>query len=427
MYYFVFGVISWSIHSIRSLNLSYRKKLKRKNLSLTPFSLAAACFPPSSLPPARPTPSWAGWRVAHLARPPPRASPSFGTTGWRARPSSRGSVARLGAAQLGGPAAPCAPQRPRSLRARARWAVAQPPPPLVGPTSQPHHHAPVHLLSPTHIFSPSPHAARPSPPPHPRRSEPPPSTPSARPSSHGEPRLPLFFLAPPLLPHPGPCLPRPLAQHGHGACAPPPSRPPPCALPAAPRLGAAVPARPIPGGLGVLMAWPRRARATRPWRPSLERPRPVRPLSCAARPPAPLSAFGVVSARSAWSRRAQLGPGTAMAWWRGPAPALARHGPFAVWPRPGAASALAVAVPLRSTARAQLGPGVCATRQRGLARACSRGARSALARLAVPSAHSSTPLAVPVYPPPPPPPCTSCVVIALFISINGTQFRNWLR
>jgi hypothetical protein len=326
MYYFVFGVISWSIHSIRSLNLSYRKKLKRKNLSLTPFSLAAACFPPSSLPPARPTPSWAGWRVAHLARPPPRASPSFGTTGWRARPSSRGSVARLGAAQLGGPAAPCAPQRPRSLRARARWAVAQPPPPLVGPTSQPHHHAPVHLLSPTHIFSPSPHAARPSPPPHPRRSEPPPSTPSARPSSHGEPRLPLFFLAPPLLPHPGPCLPRPLAQHGHGACAPPPL----ASSPLCPACGA--PAR--RGGSGSPHPWrPRRAHGVAPAcprdaamapQPGAASPSPAPVLRSAASCPAQrirrgLSALGVVPARSARPRHghgvvARPGPCPCPAW-----------------------------------------------------------------------------------------------------------------
>jgi hypothetical protein len=58
---------------------------------------------------------------------------------------------------------------------------------------------------------------------------------------------------------------------------------------------------------------------------------------------------------------------------------------------PGAASARAVVVPLRSAARAQLGPGVCATRQCGLARTCSRGARGALARLVVPSARSSIP------------------------------------
>jgi hypothetical protein len=177
---------------------------------------------------------------------------------------------------------------------------------------------------------------------------------------------------------------------------PPPSCPPPCALPAVPRcvrpspasprslvrasavarpgptralarLGTAVPARPRPGGLGVL--------AARPWLPGSEWPRPVRPLSCAAWPPALLGAFGVASARSAWSWHAQLGPGAAMAWWRGPAPALARHGPCAAWPRPGAASARAVAVPLRSAARAQPGPGVCATRSRRVSAALRARAR----------------------------------------------------
>jgi hypothetical protein len=366
MYYFVFGVISWSIHSIRSLNLSYRKKLKRKNLSLTPFSLAAACFPPSSLPPARPTPSWAGWRVAHLARPPPRASPSFGTTGWRARPSSRGSVARLGAAQLGGPAAPCAPQRPRSLRARARWAVAQPPPPLVGPTSQPHHHAPVHLLSPTHIFSPSPHAARPSPPPHPRRSEPPPSTPSARPSSHGEPRLPLFFLAPPLLPHPGPCLPRPLAQHGHGACAPPPRVLP--LVPCLRRPGSARRFRLAPSLAASACSWrgpgvpARRGHGAPAW------------SGLAQSGPCPAQR-GLLprSAHSAWSQRARRGPGALSS-----APARPwRGGAARPLPLPGMAPSQCGPDPARLRLSRSRCPCV-ARRVRSSAPACARHVSAAL-------------------------------------------------
>jgi hypothetical protein len=82
---------------------------------------------------------------------------------------------------------------PRFLHARARWAVAQPPPPLVGPTYQPHtkNYLPAHLLYPSDARSFSL-----SPPRRPRR----PSTPSACTAfaPHGEPPSPLLtpFLAP---------------------------------------------------------------------------------------------------------------------------------------------------------------------------------------------------------------------------------------
>jgi hypothetical protein len=148
MYYFVCGVISWSIHSIRSLNLSNRKKLKRKNLSLTPFSPAAACFPPPLYPlrgpphlgpaGARPT-----WRDLPLVPPPPLGRPA-GERG-PARAAARPDLARPNSAAQPPPAplnapAPSARVRAGQLPSRRR--------PSWGPLVSPHLHAPVHLLSP---------------------------------------------------------------------------------------------------------------------------------------------------------------------------------------------------------------------------------------------------------------------------------------
>jgi hypothetical protein len=64
---------------------------------------------------------------------------------------------------------------------------------------------------------------------------------------------------------------------------------------------------------------------------------------------------------------------------------------------------------------------VCDASVRPCTRACSRGAST---RLIVLSTRSSTPRRARL---PPPPPYTPCVVIALFVSINGTRFRNLLR
>jgi hypothetical protein len=123
--------------------------------------------------------------------------------------------------------------------------------------------------------------------------------------------------------------------------------------------------------------------------------------------------------------------------WRGPASARRAR------PRPPGALAAARPLPLHDMAPAQRGPGpaqlrlarprcpcvarhvrssapTCARLVRDAsARPCApclRGARGALARLAVPPAHSSTPRRARL---PPPPPCILCVLITLFISLNG--------
>jgi hypothetical protein len=146
---------------------------------------------------------------------------------------------------------------------------------------------------PTHVFSPSPHEARPSPPPRPRRSEPLPSTSSARPSSRCEPRLTLLFLAPPPLPRPGPCLPRPLARPTMAACLPRLARPFPwrgVPRPSSRRPGVLAPARPLGARahsrLGAWSWHPRcgvargQARGHLPWRvcPLVARRGPLRAL-----------------------------------------------------------------------------------------------------------------------------------------------------
>jgi hypothetical protein len=153
MYYFVFGVISWSIHSIRSLNLSNRKKLKRKNLSLTPFSLAATCFPPPLYPlrgPPRlgPAGAWPTWRGLPLVPPPPLGR-SAGERG-PARVAARTGLARPNSAALPPPAplnapAPSARVHAGQLPSRRRpwWG------PPVSPTTMP-----LFISSPQRTYSP---------------------------------------------------------------------------------------------------------------------------------------------------------------------------------------------------------------------------------------------------------------------------------
>jgi hypothetical protein len=189
-------------------------------------------------------------------------------------------------------------------------------------------------------------------------------------------------------PRPCPCPAR--CARGHGARRPSSRGPVPARGPRAwpwrgPLLGAAFPA---------------------PTRLAPIQPRPCPERSWRARPARrPCSRRSAACPRPAWLPSPNRRPGVL---------AMARLGPCpcTTWP-------------LRSATRAQLGPSVCATRSRRVSAALRARAREARAVLW----HSSPcprcarlPLDVPVYPP-----CTSCVVIALFISINGTQFRNWLR
>jgi hypothetical protein len=202
------------------------------------------------------------------------------------------------------------------------------------------------------------------------------------------------------------------AQRGSPSPNPPPSGSAPVGHGAWPRRGCGVS---LPGAASP--ASPRCSTApARP--PHLTSPLPRRGSGA----PAPLA----VPARGAARRAPDL---------RGsPAPA-----PVPAWPRLGAAAACS---PLRGLelgqaclwraaphVRSRHGPVVCSRRvhssaptcawlirgmsARPCARACSRGARGALARLAVPSgAH--LPLDVLVYPPL----CIPCIVITLFISMK---------
>jgi hypothetical protein len=210
----------------------------------------------------------------------------------------------------------------------------------------------------------------------------------------------------------------------------PPARPSPSPRAARPpRLGAPslrdAPARPLPrpwrGPASPAMARLARPPAPAVARPSLGSPGALAPASPGASPsPAstPASSPGTVPCARARPRPRPL-PGAVRPrpWHATPARALpprpARSRPdVVVAPSLGAAVACS---PLRGLELGQraaraFGPGVaplpargaCAARprrargsfaacQRGLARACSRGARSALVRLAVPSTRSSTP------------------------------------
>jgi hypothetical protein len=151
-------------------------------------------------------------------------------------------------------------------------------------------------------------------------------------------------------------------------------------------------------------AWPRQharvappAARLAPAPPRHDSPHLTSPLPRRGRgAPARLAAPSRGAARRAPARRGSPAPATVPAcspwrgarppqpWWCGPAPALARRGPCAARPRPDAASARAVAVPLRSAARARL---VHDASSRPCARACSRcfgTARRALSALVYP-------------------------------------------
>jgi hypothetical protein len=172
---------------------------------------------------------------------------------------------------------------------------------------------------------------------------------------------------------------------------------------------------------------PRRARCTRgsrPWR-AARRPRLARP--CPARSPTPAPVRRVARGHGARRPGARPRPLSA-ACPRSAAPCARprlRPGPgvssrpCAAWPRPSAASDRAVVVPLRSAARAQLGPSVCATRSRRVSAALR--ARARVVRVVL--WHGSP---CPRRARLPPrrtclPPCNPCVVIALFLLINGNS------
>jgi hypothetical protein len=176
-----------------------------------------------------------------------------------------------------------------------------------------------------------------------------------------------------------------------------------------PRRGALAPARPrhaLPlalARLGGLLARPARGGPAwlSAWRSARPRPSPARPRW---RSPSPGPRRDPCSARC--PRRARRTYGS-RPWRSARRPRLAR--PYAARPRPGAASARAAVVPLRSAARAQLSPGACPTRSRRVSAALRVRAHGALAWLAVPSARRVAPchvrdalvypLDVPVYPP----------------------------
>jgi hypothetical protein len=226
----------------------------------------------------------------------------------------------------------------------------------------------------------------------------------------------------------------------------PPSRPvlgaavamrPRRSVPTRPRPRRSSPSRPYPRNGSPGPAWPW------PWRPASPRPRLGNPLPLPDAPTLPLPGHGdPTSPVPAWrgtlrapSARPAPAP-TRRAWpWRPPAPAcpapaqrvrgvsaLARPGA-----RPGVPMARGLELGRRTTPRVRLRRGLVAARgtHRDMcaARPCARvlvwctrcfgTARHALGALV----HL-----VPVYPP-----YTLCVVIPLFISINRTQFRNWLR
>jgi hypothetical protein len=166
----------------------------------------------------------------------------------------------------------------------------------------------------------------------------------------------------------------------------------PCAVPrsASPRLARPWRAQPLTA------AWhgrPRLARRAPPhaacpvWRSPARCAAPARRRAAVEAPPAP-------ARRARASARPQRGPWLAHGGpeqsLRGPLPRLgAAWCPCAAWPRPGAASPRATTVPLCGVAPLPargVQRGTCAawpwrvhdsfvTRQRGLARACSRGAR----------------------------------------------------
>jgi hypothetical protein len=151
-------------------------------------------------------------------------------------------------------------------------------------------------------------------------------------------------------------------------------------------------------------------------RPPLPGPRPRRsssrraaPSPVRGAPASPRFGSGVSAPRGAAPcARPRLRPDPGVL----PRPCVAR-------PQPGAASAHAAVVPLRSAARAQLGPSVCATHSRRVSVALRVHARveheviwhgsSCPRRARLPPKRARLP----------PPPCNPCVVIALFLLING--------
>jgi hypothetical protein len=177
-----------------------------------------------------------------------------------------------------------------------------------------------------------------------------------------------------------------------------------------PRPWRVAPARALPPRSAGVRPLPRRARS-RPWRlmRRVRCPRVARPARGA-----PGAARRDHTARS-WhpARCARSWPGMVVTPSLGVAAACSplcglEVGPACLW-----------RAALSSTSAARVfGPGMAPLPARG-ARACSRGARGALARLVVPSARSSTPSH------PSTPLCIPCVVIALFISIKWkTQLIN---
>eukprot|EP00267_Zea_mays_P046926 XP_020399344.1 proline-rich protein 2-like [Zea mays] len=175
---------------------------------------------------------------------------------------------------------------------------------------------------------------------------------------------------PPLSPVPGPGSP----AHGRGTPAP------------------GVPAQ--PGHDGPALAVVRGPASPRPVRRPPRRGSLPSAACSPARPRRGLGGARGAPARPVHARCPRRARRTRGSWpWRSARrPRLAR--PSAARPWPGAASACAAVVPLRSAERARLGPGVCATRSRCVSAALRVRARmvhGALARLAVPLTRLSTP------------------------------------
>jgi hypothetical protein len=148
-----------------------------------------------------------------------------------------------------------------------------------------------------------------------------------------------------------------------------------------------------------MAARPLRAASSRS--PGIPRsPAPTRSPPASAPPPAP--AWRAAPTRALPPRPARSWPCVVVAPSLGAAAACSplrglELGPVCLWRAARAFGPSVAPLPARGTqrdagaARPRRARGSFVARQRDLARACSRGARGALARLAVPSARSSTP------------------------------------